>query len=102
MESEGYEDESPLYTQLGFHVAVTAADMVRQTEGELTAENIKASLPNAKGHTFFRTTDYDCSAPVWPGTTACGAGVIFVKATPDRQVEETDFSPIDISDLVPD
>ncbi len=102
MEEAGYEDESPLYTQLGFHVAVTAMDMVRQTEGELTAENIKASLPNAKGHTFFRTTDYDCSAPVWPGTTACGAGVIFVKATPDRQVEETDFSPLDISDLVPD
>jgi branched-chain amino acid transport system substrate-binding protein len=102
MESEGYEEESPLYTQLGFHVAVTAMDMVSKTEGELTAENIKASLPKAKGHTFFRTTDYDCSKPVWPGTTACGAGVIFVKATPDRKVEETDFSPLDISELVPE
>ena len=102
MERERLEDESPLYTQLGFHVAVTAADMVRQTPGELTAENIKASLPNATGHTFFRTTDYDCSAPIWPGTTACAAGVIFVKATPDRQVEELPFSPVDISDLVPE
>ena len=67
--------------------------MVRQTEGDLTAENIKAELPNAKGHTFFRTTDYDCSAPVWPGTTACGAGVIFVKATPERLVEEMPLQP---------
>ncbi len=102
MERDGFADESPLYTQLGFHVAVTAADMVRQTEGELTAENVKASLPNATGHTFFRTTDYDCSKPLWPGTTACAAGVIFVKATPDRKVEELPFSPIDISDLVPE
>ncbi len=102
MERDAPDYESPLYTQLGFHVAVTAADMVRQTEGDLTAENIKASLPNAKGHTFFRTTDYDCSQPVWPDTTACGAGVIFVKATPDRKLEELPFSPLDISELVPE
>ena len=28
--------ESLVYTQLGFHVAVQAADMVRQAEGDIT------------------------------------------------------------------
>ena len=102
MEREAPDYESALYTQLGFHVAVTAADMVRQTEGELTAQNIKSSLPNAKGHTFFRTTDYDCSQPVFPGTTACGAGVIFVEATSEGKVQELPFSPLNVSELVPD
>lgn len=102
MERDAPDYESALYTQLGFHVAVTAADMVRQTEGDLTAQNIKASLPKAKGHTFFRTTDYDCSKPVFPDTTACGAGVIFVEATPEGKVQELDFSPLDVSELVPD
>ena len=93
--------KSLVYTQLGFHVAVQAADMLRQVEGELTAQNIKQRLPTTKGPRFFREDGYDCSKPLWPNSSACGSGVIFTRVTPDKRKEVLPFSPVDVTPVLP-
>ena len=70
--------------------------MLRQIPGdEITAEDVKdddrrrprAASSSAIGH------GYDCSKPSWPGTTACGTGVIFTKITADRRRSRSRTSP---------
>ncbi|MCU1502241.1 MAG: hypothetical protein JWM12_1595 [Ilumatobacteraceae bacterium] len=94
--------KSLVYTELGFHVAVQAADMLRQVPGDVyTAASVKAAMGTTKGTEFFRTNGYDCSKPTWPGTTACGSGLIFTKITPDRKKEVLPNQPVDVSEYKP-
>ncbi|MFT3854384.1 MAG: ABC transporter substrate-binding protein [Ilumatobacteraceae bacterium] len=95
---------SLVYTQLGFHVAVQAADILRQIPGDaITAADVKAGITKTKGGEFFRDSDngYDCSKPSWPNTTACGTGLIFTKITSDRRKEPLPNQPVDVSSVRP-
>ena len=95
---------SLVYTQLGFHVAVQAADILRQIPGdEITAKDVKDNIATTKGGEFFRDADngYDCSKPSWPGATACGTGLIFTKITADRAKEPLPDQPVDVSSVRP-
>lgn len=89
------------FATLGFSLAVNAADMMRQTQGELTAPNLKTSLPKAHGPEFFNTTSYNCESAGWPGTTSCYSGVLYAKATKDRTKTVLQFSPVDVSAVRP-
>jgi hypothetical protein len=96
--------KSLVYTELGFHVAVQAADMLRQVPGDnYTAATVKAAMAKTKGGEFFRDSNngYDCSKPSWPGTTACGTGLIFTKITPDKKKELLPKQPVDVSSVRP-
>jgi branched-chain amino acid transport system substrate-binding protein len=86
---------------LGFHTAVQAADMLRQVPGELTATSVKKNIGKAKGSAFLRTNEYDCAAPTWPGTTACGSGFIFAKIRSDKSLEVLEDQPVDVSGIKP-
>ncbi|WP_432825557.1 ABC transporter substrate-binding protein [Dactylosporangium sp. CA-092794] len=88
--------------QQGFFVAVWAADMLRQIPGDpLTAKTVHDNIGKTKGPLLFRTNGYDCSKPTWPGTTACGGGYIFTKATADRKNEVLPDQPVDVSVVLP-
>jgi hypothetical protein len=95
---------SLVYTQLGFHVAVQAADVLRQIPGDkITAKDVKDGISKTKGGEFFRDSGngYDCSKPSWPGATACGTGLIFTKITADRRKEPLPDQPVDVSKVRP-
>ena len=96
--------KSLVYTQLGFHVAVQAADILRQMPGDpITAKDVHDNIAKAKGGEFFRDSNngYDCSKPSWPGTTACGTGLIFTKITADKAKEPLPDQPVDVSGVRP-
>ena len=98
------EYTSLVYTQLGFHIAVQVADMLRQVPGEITAESVKAAMPDTKGESFFRDTGdtYDCSgANSWPGTSACASSEFFTEVTPDKQKQLLPDQPPDLSAVRP-
>jgi branched-chain amino acid transport system substrate-binding protein len=95
---------SLVYTQLGFHIAVQVADMLRQVPGDINAATVKAAMPNTKGESFFRDTadTYDCSgAHSWPHTTACSSSEFFTKVTPDKKKELLPNQPPDLSAVRP-
>lgn len=97
--------KSYVYTQLGFHIAVQAADMLRQVPGDnYTAAAVKAALPSTKGTTqFFRDAGdgYDCTSGGWPGTTACAGSEFFTKVTAEKKKELLPNQPPDLSALRP-
>ena len=94
---------SLVYGQLGFHIAVQAADMLRQVEGDITPESVRDTMPTTKGPMFFRETGYDCSVDYWPpDSAACSGEVIYTRATADRQKEVLDINPIDVSAVRPE
>ncbi|MFV0309084.1 MAG: ABC transporter substrate-binding protein, partial [Desertimonas sp.] len=103
MEAEEPDYVDTTYGTLGFAIAVDAADMLRQVPGdEYTASTVLEALPAAQGVKFFTDTPYDCSAPLWPGTTACGSGALYARNLGDGELELLDFSPVDVSEVVPD
>ena len=46
--------QSIVYGELGFHIAVQAADMLRQVQGDITPQTVRATMPHTKGPMFFR------------------------------------------------
>ena len=95
---------SLVLTQLGFHIAVQVADMLRQVPGEITAESVKAAMPTVTGESFFRDAGdvYDCSgANSWPGTTACSSSEFYTVLTPEGQKELLPNQPPDLTGLFP-
>jgi branched-chain amino acid transport system substrate-binding protein len=97
--------KSLLYTQLGFHIAVQAADMLRQVPGtDITAVTVKKAMPSTKGPSFFRDANdtYDCSgAKSWPGTSACSSSEVFTKFNADKKKELLPGQPTDLSAVRP-
>ena len=86
---------SIVYGQLGFHIAVQAADMLRQVEGEITPESVAAAMPTTKGPMFFRESGYDCSENYWPpDSAACSAEVVYTRLNKDKVKEILDINPI--------
>lgn len=86
----------------GFYVAVQSADILRQTPGDpITAEAVSKTIQTAKGDQFFSTSQYDCSTRTWPGTSACGTGMIFSKVNSDKKLEVLDNQPVDVSGVRP-
>jgi branched-chain amino acid transport system substrate-binding protein len=84
--------KSLVYAELGFHVAVQAADMLRQVKGDITPQTVAAAMPTTKGPMFFRETGYDCSKNYWPpDSAACSAEVIYTRANKDRKKEVLDL-----------
>jgi len=84
--------KSLVYGELGFHIAVQAADMLRQVKGDITPQTVAATMPTTKGPMFFRETGYDCSKNYWPpDSAACSAEVIYTKANKDRKKEVLDL-----------
>ncbi|MEO5723378.1 MAG: ABC transporter substrate-binding protein [Ilumatobacteraceae bacterium] len=79
----------------GFFTAVTAADMLRQVNGDVTAASVKAELPKVKGRIFLNGLPYDCSGTAWPNTTACSKGVQVLKWGADGKAALTSWSPVD-------
>ena len=93
------------YAQIGFYLAVQAADALRQiakaTGEPLTAASVLENLPNTKGSMFFRDSTYDCSAPTWPGTTSCSEGLYYAEVDEDGKLTPLENSPIDVSEVRP-
>lgn len=85
----------------GFHTGAWVADLLSQIQGDITAESVKAGVGSAKGHLFFRTGGYDCSAPTWPGTTACSTGFFFTEVNDDGKNEVLPDQPVDVSAILP-
>ncbi|MFV0309376.1 MAG: ABC transporter substrate-binding protein, partial [Desertimonas sp.] len=103
MEAEEPDYVDSLYGTLGFAVAVDAADMLRQVPGdEYTAQTVIEALPAATGTKFFTESPYDCSAPLWPGTSSCGRNILYVRNLGEGALEVLDFSPVDVSPVIPD
>src|SRR4051794_13150889 len=94
--------KSIVYGELGFHIAVQAADMLRQVQGDITPQSVAKTLPTTKGPMFFRDTGYDCSKNYWPpDSAACSAEVIYTKANKDRKKEPLSINPVDSSGVRP-
>jgi len=94
--------KSIVYGELGFHIAVQAADMLRQVQGDITPQSVAKAMPTTKGPMFFRETGYDCSKNYWPpDSAACAAEVIYTKANKDRKKDPLPYNPIDSSGLRP-
>ena len=97
--------KSLLYTQLGFHIAVQAADMLRQVPGtDINAKTVKAAMPKTKGESFFRAAGdtYDCSfAKSWPGTSACSSSENFTKFNANKKKELLPDQPTDLKAVRP-
>ena len=94
--------KSLVYAELGFHIAVQAADMLRQVKGDITPQTVAAAMPTTKGPMFFRETGYDCSKDFWPpDSAACSGEVIYTKTNKDRKKEVLDINPIDVSAVRP-
>src|SRR4051794_18898003 len=94
--------KSIVYGELGFHIAVQAADMLRQVQGDITPQSVAQTLPNAKGPMFFRDTGYDCSKNYWPpDSSACSDASLYTRANKDRKKELLDINPVDTSGLRP-
>lgn len=79
----------------GFFTAVTAADMLRQVDGDVTAASFKETLPSVSGRIFLNGLPYDCSGTAWPDTTSCSKGVQVLKWGPDGSAALTSWSPVD-------
>jgi branched-chain amino acid transport system substrate-binding protein len=93
---------SIVYGQLGFHIAVQAADMLRQVEGDITPESVAAAMPNTKGPMFFRESGYDCSKNYWPpDSAACSAEVVYTQLNEDKVKEILDINPINTDSVRP-
>ena len=77
--------------------------MLRQIPGELTPATVRAGIPKTKGAVFFRDANqtYDCGKLTWPGTTACGSGLMFTKITADKKKELLPDQPVDVSSVRP-
>ena len=94
--------KSLVYGELGFHIAVQAADMLRQVKGDITPQTVR-------GH------DADDQGPdVLPGDRlrlleellAAGLGRmlrrgIYTRANKDRKKDVLDINPIDVSAVRP-
>jgi branched-chain amino acid transport system substrate-binding protein len=94
--------KSIVYGELGFHIAVQAADMLRQVQGDITPQSVAKTMPTTKGPMFFRETGYDCSKDYWPpDSAACSAEVIYTQANKDRKKEPLSLNPVDSSGLRP-
>lgn len=86
----------------GFHVAIFAADLLRTVPGDdFTAQAVKDNVGTASGDLFFRTNGFDCSQPTWPGTTACGSGMIFSQVNDSGENEILPDQPLDVSAVIP-
>ena len=87
--------------QTGFFLAVQAASHLKQITvpagGSLTAAAVKAGMGATKGTLFFRTVNYDCSKPTWPGSTACATGTLEFKETSDKKLVAVSKTPTDVS-----
>ncbi|WP_185993479.1 ABC transporter substrate-binding protein [Rhodococcus sp. KBS0724] len=91
-----------LQAQQGFFVAVQSADILRQTPGDtITAAAVHESIKTAKGENFFTGGTYDCSRRTWPGSSACGTGVIFSKLNDDKVLQVLPNQPVDVSVVRP-
>ena len=87
--------KSIVYGQLGFHIAVQAADMLRQVKGDITPQSVRDTMPTTKGPMFFRDSGYDCSKNYWPpDSAACSAEVIYTRLNKDKVKEILDINPI--------
>ncbi len=94
--------KSIVYGQLGFHIAVQAADMLRQVKGDITPQTVRAAMPTTKGPMFFRDTDYDCSKNYWPpDSAACSAEVVYTRLNKDKVKEILDINPINTDAVRP-
>ncbi|MDQ1425385.1 MAG: branched-chain amino acid transport system substrate-binding protein [Acidimicrobiaceae bacterium] len=94
--------KSLVYGELGFHIAVQAADMLRQVKGDITPQSVRDTMPTTKGPMFFRETGYDCSKNFWPpDSAACSGEVIYTKANKDRKKDVLPINPIDVSPVRP-
>ncbi len=103
MEEGAPDAVDTVYGPLGFSIAVDAAGMLRQVPGDdLTPAAVKEALAAAAGIKFFTESPYDCSAPTWPGTSACGSEVLFSRNLGDGDLEILEFAPVDVSAVVPD
>ena len=87
--------------QTGFFLAVQAANHLSQIKvpagGSLTAAAVKAGMGATKGTLFFRTVNYDCSKPTWPGSTACATGTLDFKENSDKKLVAVSETPTDVS-----
>jgi branched-chain amino acid transport system substrate-binding protein len=87
--------KSIVYGQLGFHIAVQVADMLRQVKGDITPQTVRATMPTTKGPMFFRDTGYDCSKNYWPpDSAACSSEVIYTRLNKDKVKEILPENPI--------
>jgi branched-chain amino acid transport system substrate-binding protein len=94
--------KSIVYGQLGFHIAVQAADMLRQVKGDITPQSVRDTMPTTKGPMFFRDTGYDCSKNYWPpDSAACSAEVIYTRLNKDKVKEILDINPINTDAVRP-
>jgi branched-chain amino acid transport system substrate-binding protein len=96
--------QSIVYGELGFHIAVQVADMLRQVQGDITPQTVRSTMPTTKGSMFFRDSNsgYDCSKNYWPpDSAACSAQVIYTRANKDRKKDVLDINPIDDSAVRP-
>ena len=93
---------SIVYGELGFHIAVQAADMLRQVKGDITPASVKATMPTTKGPMFFRDSGYDCSKNYWPpDSAACSSEVIYTRLNKDKVKEILDINPISTDAVKP-
>lgn len=84
----------------GFYVAVMAAEALQQIPGSPTAQSVYAGMTKVKGpREIFRTNGFDCATPTWPGTTACGGGMIYVTANAAKQLVPLPNQPVDVSSV---
>ena len=94
--------KSIVYGQLGFHIAVQAADMLRQVKGDITPQSVAAAMPTTKGPMFFRDSGYDCSKNYWPpDSAACSAEVVYTRLNKDKVKEILDINPINTDAVRP-
>jgi branched-chain amino acid transport system substrate-binding protein len=87
--------KSIVYGELGFHIAVQAADMLRQVKGDITPQTVRATMPTTKGPMFFRESGYDCSKNYWPpDSAACSSEVIYTQLNKDKVKVILPINPI--------
>lgn len=89
------------FSMLGFGVGLFGADALSTIDGELTAERIRAGLPQATGTVPFSEIPFDCSGSAWPGTSSCRTGMIFTEINEDLTRTPYDWSPVDVSGVAP-
>ncbi len=94
--------KSIVYGELGFHIAVQAADMLRQVKGDITPQTVRETMPTTKGPMFFRNSGYDCSKNYWPpNSAACSSEVIYTRLNKDKVKEILDINPISTDSVRP-
>jgi branched-chain amino acid transport system substrate-binding protein len=99
------KDSSITQRQTGFYTAMMAAELLTYVDGTtdpLTAAAVYAGAPTWKGDREpFRTNGWDCSAPSWPNTTACGTGNVYASPGSDGKLSPLPDQPVDISAVLP-